>query len=125
VYFGLWVRLLERQLRVPSDGEPDRVFSSIPDDGRWVAVLARFGEGKLKGDDVIARASTPVQRYEALFYGAIDHRVTGDTKRGDEMLREVIAGTGMELSEVGLARDILDPGRTSGGGPLPAGLVLP
>jgi tetratricopeptide (TPR) repeat protein len=125
VYFGLWVRLLERQLRVASDGEPDRVFSSIPDDGRWVAVLARFGEGKLKGDDLVARATTPIQRYEGLFYAAIDHRVAGDTKRGDEMLREVIAGTGMELSEVGLARDILDPGRRGGGGPLPADLVLP
>jgi tetratricopeptide (TPR) repeat protein len=125
VYFGLWVRLLERQLRLPSDGEPDRVFSSIPDDARWVAVLARFGEGKLKGDELVARATTPIQRYEALFYSAIDHRVAGDTKRGDEMLREVIAGTGMELSEVGLARDILDPGRTSGGGPLPPDLVLP
>jgi tetratricopeptide (TPR) repeat protein len=125
VYFALWVRLLERQLRVATNGEADRVFSSIADDGRWVAVLARFGEGKLKGDDVVAHATTPIQKYEALFYAAMDHRVAGDTKRGDELLREVIAGTGMELSEVSLARDILDPGRTTGGGPLPADVVLP
>jgi tetratricopeptide (TPR) repeat protein len=125
VYFALWVRLLERQLRVPTDGEPDRVFSSIADDGRWVAVLARFGEGKVKGDDIVARATTPIQKYESLFYAAMDHRVAGDTKRGDELLREVIAGTGMELSEVSLARDLLDPGRTKGGGPLPPDVVLP
>jgi tetratricopeptide (TPR) repeat protein len=125
VYFGLWVRLLERQLRTPTNGEPDRVFAMVGDDGRWVAVLARFGEGKLKGDDVVARATTPIQKYEALFYSAMDHRAAGDTKRGDELLRQVVAGTGMELSEVSLAREILDPSRAQSGGPLPADVVLP
>jgi tetratricopeptide (TPR) repeat protein len=125
VYFGLWVRLLERQLRVGTDGEPDRVFSSVADDGRWASLLARFGEGKVKGDDLIARATTPIQKYEALFYAAMDHRATGDTKRGDELLRQVVTGTGVELSEVSLARDMLDPGRTQGRGPLPPDVVLP
>jgi tetratricopeptide (TPR) repeat protein len=57
VYFALWVRLLERQLRVPTDGSPDRVFGSRggddkpaaaekgADKGGWVSTLARFGEG--------------------------------------------------------------------------------
>jgi hypothetical protein len=125
VYFALWVRLLERQLRVPTDGTPDRVFASMPDDGRWVAGLARFGEGKLKGDELIARAATPIQKYEALFYVAMDHRATGDTKGGDELLRQVVAGTGVELSEVSLARDILDPGKSQVGGPLPPDVSIP
>src|SRR4029077_6222992 len=125
VYFALWVRLLEKQLRVPSDGTPDRVFVSGPDDGRWVATLARFGEGKLKGDELIARASTPIQKYEALFYTAMDHRAAGDTKGGDELLRQVVAGTGVELSEVTLARDILDPGKSQLGGPLPPDVSIP
>jgi tetratricopeptide (TPR) repeat protein len=125
VYFALWVRLLERQLRVPSDGTPDRVFVSVPDDGRWVATLARFGEGKLKGDELIARASTPIQKYEALFYAAMDHRAAGDTKRGDELLRQVVAGTGVELSEVNLARDMLDPSKSQLGGPLPPDVSIP
>jgi tetratricopeptide (TPR) repeat protein len=125
VYFALWVRLLERQLRIPTDGTPDRVFVSVPDDGRWVATLARFGEGKLKGDELIARASTPIQRYEALFYAAIDHRAAGDTKGGDDLLRQVVAGTGVELSEVTLARDILDSGKSQLGGPLPPDVSIP
>ncbi|MBV9949842.1 MAG: hypothetical protein JOZ69_23575 [Myxococcales bacterium] len=125
VYFALWVRLLERQLRVGTDGTPDRVFVSVPEDGRWTATLARFGEGKLKGDDLIARAQTPIQKYEALFYAAMDHRAAGDTKRGDEMLRQVVAGTGLELSEVSLARDILDPNRSQLGGPLPPDVSIP
>jgi tetratricopeptide (TPR) repeat protein len=130
VYFALWVRLLERQTRVPTDGGPDRVFGSIADEGpqskeRWVATLARFGEGRLKGDDLVARATTPIQKYEALFYSALDRRAAGDTKGGDELLRQVVAGTGLELSEVSLARDLLDPTRTQVGGPLPPDVSIP
>jgi tetratricopeptide (TPR) repeat protein len=124
VYFALWVRLLERQLRVVSDGTPDRVFVSVPDDGRWVATLARYGEGKLKADELISRASTAIQKYEALFYAAMDHRAAGDTKGGDELLRQVVAGTGVELSEVTLARDILDPSKAQLGG-LPPDVSIP
>jgi hypothetical protein len=124
VYFALWVRLLERQLHVPPEGSPDRVFASTPDDSRWVATLARFGEGKLRGDELVARATTPIQRYEALFYAAMDHRASGDKKGGDELLRQVVAGTGVELSEVMLARDMLDPAHAQLGG-LPSDVVLP
>lgn len=115
VYFALWVRLLERQLHAPGDGAPDRVFASAADDGRWPSVLARFGEGKIKGDDLGARATTPIQKCEALFYAAVDKRASGDTKAGDDMLRQVLAGAGVELSEVNLARDLLDPSRAQVG----------
>jgi tetratricopeptide (TPR) repeat protein len=125
IYFALWVRLLERQLHLPTDGTPDRVFSSVGDDGRWAATLARFGEGKLKGDELVARAKNPIQKYEALFYSAMDHRATGDTKGGDELLRQVVLGTGLELSEVTLARDMLDPGKSQVGGPLPPDVSIP
>jgi tetratricopeptide (TPR) repeat protein len=125
VYFALWVRLLERQLRVPAEGVPDRVFASVPDDGRWVATLARFGEGKLKVDELLGRAKTPIQKYEALFYAAMDHRASGDTKGGDDLLRQVVAGTGLELSEVTLARDILDQSKVQLGGPLPPDVSIP
>ena len=112
-------------MHVGTDGMPDRVFASIPDDGRWVATLARFGEGKLKAEDLVLRSTTPIQRYESLFYAAMDRRVSGDTKGGDELLRQVVAGTGLELSEVTLARDILDPGRAQIGGPLPPDIAIP
>jgi len=125
VYFALWVRLLERQLHLPTDGTPDRVFSSVGDDGRWAATLARFGEGKLTGDELLGRAQNPIQKYEALFYSAMDHRASGDTKGGDELLRQVVAGTGLELSEVALARDMLDPGKSQIGGPLPPDVSIP
>jgi len=140
VYFALWVRLLERQLHAPTDGSPDRVFATRGDDsekasdkssdkgadkGGWISTLARFGAGKLKGDELIARASTPIQKYEALFYDAMDHRAAGDTKGGDDLLRQVVAGTGLQLSEVTLARDMLDPGKSKLGGPLPPDVSIP
>lgn len=125
VYFALWVRLLERQLHAVEEGAPDRAFTSLPDDGRWVATLARFGEGKIKGDDLVARAATPIQKYEALFYDAMDHRALGDAKGGDALLRQVVAGTGMQLSEVSMARDFLDPNRSESLGPLPPDVAIP
>jgi tetratricopeptide (TPR) repeat protein len=125
VYFALWVKLLERQVHAVEEGAADRVFASIGDDGRWIATLARFGEGKIKGDDLIARAVSPVQKYEALFYAAMDRRAAGDAKGGDALLRQVVAGTGMELTEVTLARDILDANRAAVGGPLPPDVAIP
>ena len=117
-------QVLERQLHAATDSAPDRVFASMPDDARWVGTLARFGEGKLRGDDLVSRAATPIQKYEALFYAAMDHRASGDKKGGDELLRQVVAGTGLELTEVTLARDMLDPGHTQVG-VLPADVLIP
>jgi tetratricopeptide (TPR) repeat protein len=143
VYFALWVRLLERQGRVTTDGAPDRVFASIADDGApskaggppspprqsdrqaWVAPPARSAAGRHTAAEHDPRATTPIQKYEALFYSAMDRRASGDTKGGDELLRQVVAGTGLELSEVSLARDLLDPTRTQVGGPLPPDVQIP
>jgi hypothetical protein len=66
-----------------------------------------------------------MQRYEALFYDAMDRRVTGDVKGGDELLRQVAAGAGLELSEASLARDMLDPHGAVVGGPLPPDVSIP
>ena len=97
----------------------------MPEDGCWIGTLARFGEGKLKGEELVSRSSTPIQKYEALFYSAMDLRAAGDTKGGDDLLRQVVAGTGVELSEVTLARDLLDPSRAHLGGPLPTDVAIP
>ncbi len=55
----------------------------------------------------------------------MDHRVAGDTKGGDDLLRQVVTGTGLELSEVGLARDMLEPAKAQLGGPLPPDVAIP
>jgi hypothetical protein len=125
VYYALWVRLLERQLHKPTDGTASHVFSSIVDDGGWPGRLAAFGAGKIKPDDLIASAKTQTQRTEALFYTAMDRRVSGDSKGSDDALKQVIAGSGLDLMEVGIARDLLSGSRAQLGGPLPSDVALP
>jgi tetratricopeptide (TPR) repeat protein len=125
VYYALWVRLLERQLQKPTDGAPARVFASNVDDGRWTGRLAAFGAGKIKPEALIASAKTPTQKTEALFYAAMDRRAAGDAKGLDSALKEVLAASGVDLMEVGIAREILTGQRSQIGGPLPADVALP
>jgi len=124
VYYALWVRLLERQLQKPSDGVPGRVFASNVDDGRWTGRLSAFGAGKIKSDTLIASAKTPTQKTEAIFYAAMDRRAAGDAKGLDSALKEVLSGGGIDLMEVGIAREILTGPRAQIG-PLPADVALP
>jgi tetratricopeptide (TPR) repeat protein len=125
VYYALWVRLLERQLHKPTDGMPQRVFNSVVDAGRWAGRLAAFGAGKVKPEDLIASAKTPTQRTEALFYSAMDRRASGDAKGADDALKQVISASGVDLMEVGFARDLLSGKHGELGGPLPSDVALP
>jgi tetratricopeptide (TPR) repeat protein len=125
VYYALWVRLLERQLQKPSDGAAGRIFASNLDDGRWTGRLSAFGAGKITSDALIASAKTPTQKTEALFYAAMDRRAAGDAKGLDSALKEVLSGGGVDLMEVGIAREILTGPRAQIGGPLPVDVALP
>lgn len=119
VYYALWVRLLERQQRAPSDGLADRILVQAADDPRWIGRVAAFGAGKLKSDQLLGHAQTPTQKTEALFYGAMDRKISGDAKGADEGLRQVMSSPGLDLMEFGLAREILDGARAQIGGPVP------
>jgi tetratricopeptide (TPR) repeat protein len=125
VYDALWVRFLEKQLKVKSDGLADRVFASIADDGRWAGKLAAFGAGRLGPEELAAAATTVTQKTEAVFYGALARRVAGDAKSADEALRQVAASAGIDLVEVGMARELLAPPAQRTVGPPPSGVTLP
>jgi tetratricopeptide (TPR) repeat protein len=125
IYYALWVKLLERQLRAPTDGVADRIFSSVLDDGRWAGRLAAFGAGVLKADDLVASAKTPAQKTEALFYAAMDRRASGDSKGADDGLKQVLGASGIDLMEVAIAREILVGRGAQIGGPLPAEFAQP
>ncbi|MBX3214410.1 MAG: hypothetical protein KF850_20410 [Labilithrix sp.] len=119
VYDALWVRLLERQQRDAKDPTAERILLGASDDPRWIGRIAAFGAGKLKATDLVAGATTPTQKTEALFYAAIDRKVSGDAKGADEGLRQVISSPGLDLVEFGLAREILGGARAQVGGPVP------
>lgn len=119
VYYALWVRLLEREMKAQSDGTAERVLAQASDDPRWIGRIAAFGAGKLKAEQLVADAQTPTQKTEALFYEAIDKKIAGDAKAADAYLKQVVASAGLDLMEVALAREILSGARAQIGGPVP------
>lgn len=119
VYDAIWVRLLERQARKNDDPTAEKILMSASDDPRWIGKIAAFGAGKIKGPDLVAAASTPTQKTEALFYAAMDRKASGDTKGADEGLKQVVSSPGIELVEFNFARDMLDGARAHVGGPVP------
>lgn len=119
VYDAIWVRLLERQARKADDPTAEKILLGASDDPRWIGKIAAFGAGKVKAAELLAAATTPTQKTEALFYAAMDRRISGDTKGADEGLRQVVSSPGIELVEWSFARDLLDAARASVGGPVP------
>ena len=120
VYLALWARLIERQKKASTDAFVDRTLTSMKDDGRWTGRLAAFGLGKINTKDLVSAAKTPAQKTEALFYTAMDQRIAGDQKGAQSTLEQVVqASGGIELMEVGVARDLLSGARSTVSGPVP------
>ena len=55
----------------------------------------------------------------------MDRRASGDTKGSDDALKQVVAGSGLDLQEVSIARDLLGNNRLQVAGPLPQDVALP
>ena len=123
VYSALWVRLLERKLKVPFDALPERILSQSQGEGGWVGRIAAFGAGKLAAGELVSAAKTPAERTEALFYGAFERLIAGDSKGAEAGFKQTLSSDGAELVEVDLARELLG-GRPSPGQP-PANVVIP
>jgi len=119
VYDAIWVRLLERQQRDAKDPTAERILLAASDDPRWIGKVAAFGAGKIKAADLVAAAQSPTQKTEALFYAAMDRKISGDAKGADEGLRQVISSPGLDLVEFSLARELLGGARFQVGGPVP------
>jgi hypothetical protein len=103
----------------------DRIFARAADDAAWIGRLAQFGAGSLPSNDLIARAKTPSEKTEAIFYVAVDRRAAGDAKGADSGLRQVLDAAGIDLMEAAIARDILDGPRAKVTGPLPPEATQP
>lgn len=107
-YGGLWVMLLERQLRVPTDGTAEAALSAAARSGSWVGRLAAWANGKLSDADLGTAAQSASQRVEAQFYTAMARKAAGDPK-ALEGLRAVSRSPVIDLLEVHLAREMLAP----------------
>jgi tetratricopeptide (TPR) repeat protein len=125
VYVALWLRLLEQELAVPSDGSVEDAFTAMDDARGWSGSLRAWGRGKLGDAELFGAARDAAQRTEALFYTAMARRVRGD-RSADADLEKVATSEAVNLVEIGIARDLLAlRAGTEKGLKLPAGVSLP
>lgn len=119
-YGGLWVSLLERELKASPDGTVEQALRA-GQKGGWTAKLAAWASGKLSDDGLSSAARSTSQRVEAAFYTAMGRRVAGDPS-ADQKLKAVASAPVIDLLEVQLARDLTAP---RVGAALPGGVQLP
>jgi hypothetical protein len=125
VYVALWLKLLEQELSVPSDGSVENAFAAMNDASGWSAKLRAWGRGKLGDAELFKVAQGHAQQTEALFYTAMARRVRGDASAEAE-LEKVARSAAVNLVEIGIARDLLALRAGSENGlKLPKGVSLP
>jgi tetratricopeptide (TPR) repeat protein len=125
VYLALWLKLLEKQLAVTSDGSAEDALASLEDATGWIAKLRAWGRGKLSDSELVAQAQDRVERTEATFYVAMSRRARGDQSAYAELARVAKSET-VNLVEIGIARDLvaLQSGAEAGFR-LPASVAIP
>ncbi|HVR20302.1 MAG TPA: hypothetical protein VMS65_11415, partial [Polyangiaceae bacterium] len=106
VYLALWLKLLQTQLAVPSDGAAEDALASLEDATGWIAKLRAWGRGKLSDTELVAQAHDRVERTEATFYVAMSRRARGDQAAYTELARVARSET-VNLVEIGIARDLV------------------
>jgi tetratricopeptide (TPR) repeat protein len=121
VYGGLWVLLLERELRAAPDGTAERALRAGGERGSWVAKLAAWANGKLSDQELVTAAQSMAQKVEVAFYTAMARKVAGDPA-AEERLRAVAKSPVIDLLEVQLARDMVAPRIRAD---IPEGVKLP
>lgn len=125
VYAALWLQLLERILKMPSDGTAEEALAVIDDASRWPAKLRDWSLGKLNDEQLLTAARNRVEQTEALFYTAMSKHA-GKAPSALKGLEKVARSEAIELVEVRIARDLLAMQQ----GPkldveLPSGVELP
>jgi tetratricopeptide (TPR) repeat protein len=107
VYGGLWVQLLEHELKATADGTVERALRAGSKTA-WIGKLTAWASGKLSDSDLGAAAQNASQKVEAAFYTAMAKKVIGDPG-ADQKLRAVAQSPVIDLLEVQLARELLAP----------------
>jgi hypothetical protein len=113
--------LLERDLKVATDGTAERALRVASDRGSWAGKLAAWASGKLSDAELATAAQSTPQRVEAAFYTAVARKVAGDPG-AEAKLREVAKSPVIDLLEVHIAREMLAPRLQA---EVPGGVKLP
>jgi hypothetical protein len=124
VYVALWLKLLEQQLKVPSDGTAEEAFAAIEDANGWPGKLRAWGRGQLDDTELKQSARGTIQLTEAKFYSAMVRHAQGQKDALTE-LKEVAESAAVELVEVSIARDLVAQREGAVAANLPSDLTLP
>ena len=124
IYVALWLRLLEKQLNVPSDGTAEEAFATISDASGWPAMLRAWGRGRLDDEALIKAAKGTAQQTEAKFYAAMAKHATGKTDAIPQ-LKEVAQSAAVDLVEVTIAKDLVASQQGEAQLKLPPNVAIP
>ena len=124
IYVALWLKLLEKQLNVPSDGTAEEAFATISDASGWPAKLRAWGRGHLDDTALINAARGTAQLTEAKFYAAMAKHATGQQDALPQ-LKEVAQSTAVDLVEVTIAKDLLAQKQGHAQLKLPSNVAIP
>jgi tetratricopeptide (TPR) repeat protein len=114
VYVALWVRLLERQLRVPSDGSVEEALSRVGEVAPWPGSLRSWALGNLSDTETQQLARTEAEKTELKFCQALAVRGAQSSEASRRAIAEVAHSRAVGLIEVSVARDLLRLAEPSG-----------
>lgn len=124
IYVALWLRLLEKQLNIPSDGTAEEAFATISDASGWPAKLRAWGRGRLDDEALIKAARGTAQQTEAKFYAAMAKHATGKPDAIPQ-LKEVAQSAAVDLVEVTIAKDLVASQQGEAQLKLPPNVAIP
>jgi tetratricopeptide (TPR) repeat protein len=125
-YAALWVKLLQLRVHAPSDGSVEEALARVDSaEGSWTSALRDWARGSLTREQLLGRASNPIQRVEAQFYTALSEHVEHASDQTLTKLKAVANSEAIELVEVRIAREFLLSAQGAQRPALPQGINLP
>jgi len=121
IYGGLWLLLLEREMRLATSEDTTRALMISGDRDAWVVKLATWASGKMSDEALFSAAQSASQKVEAEFYTAMSKRASGDAG-ATSRLKGVAESPVLDLVEIQMARDLIAPPFRAD---VPKGVVLP
>jgi tetratricopeptide (TPR) repeat protein len=104
VYVALWAKMVERRLRVASDGSVEEAMSRVGDVGKWPGRLRAWLLGNLSDLELERVARTEAEKTELKLYQALSSK---ESQRSEALIAEVANSRAIGLVEVFVAKDLV------------------
>jgi hypothetical protein len=123
LYAALWVKLLQARAAVPSDGSVEEALIRVDSEAAWIEALRDWARGSVSNAQLLARATSPVQRTEAEFYAALGGALAEPAQLAQ--LASVAKSPAIELVEVRIAQELVLAQKNLPRPVLPQGIEIP